>query len=144
MEGDALALCRSACRHIRLDTNRRHFHTMLFCALQVGNLCGASTALLALLKRLACDHCRFLSVDPGGYRVPYTHRADGMACARETLRWAGLWGRRDERQRWFERGEGAKEVELVNDVAFDPGEVRRGAVGFMSMRRTDLPPQTRP
>lgn len=58
-----------------------------FHIVESGNLCGATTILLALLKRAFCPRCPLISVDPGGYR-PVLHRP--MSCARDSLRWAGL------------------------------------------------------
>ena len=61
-----------------------------FGIVESGNLCGASTMLIALLKRRYCPKCRFVSADPGWYRLV---RKQKMTCAADMLTWAGL---RDE------------------------------------------------
>lgn len=61
-----------------------------FGIVESGNLCGASTMLIALLKKRFCPKCRFVSADPGWYRLV---RKQKMTCAADMLTWAGL---RDE------------------------------------------------
>ena len=61
-----------------------------FAIVESGNLCGATTIWLALLKRAFCPACPFYSVDPGLYR---RRVGQPLSCARDSLEWAGL---RDE------------------------------------------------
>lgn len=65
-----------------------------FVVIESGNLCGGTTVMLALLKRIFCPDCPFLSVDPGFARqaVQQAGKTTGerLMCAERTLAWAGL------------------------------------------------------
>ena len=69
-----------------------------FAIVEAGNLCGATTIMLAILKRRWCPTCPLYSLDPGAYRrdvgQPYS-------CARDALAWSGL----------------LEEVELLDDIS---------------------------
>ena len=65
---------------------------------EVGNLCGGATVLFALLKKIFCPACVFLSVDPGDTR-PHTpnnrpgrssQAMENATCHFETLERVGL------------------------------------------------------
>ena len=58
-----------------------------FAIVESGNLCGATTLFLAVLKRAFCRACPIYSIDPGLYR---TGVGQPVTCAGETLEWAGL------------------------------------------------------
>ena len=71
-----------------------------FAIIESGNLCGASTTLLALLRKRFCPRCPFVSTDPGWARVTFA-RPGVFECAANTLRWANL----------------SSEVRLIDDVS---------------------------
>ena len=60
-----------------------------FTIVESGNFCGGTTGYLALLKRLFCPACPFLSLDPGYYRKKRHAR---LSCNVQSLEFAGLRG----------------------------------------------------
>ena len=58
-----------------------------FAIVEAGNLCGATTILLAILKRRLCPSCRLYSLDPGDYRAVM---GQPRTCALKALSWSGL------------------------------------------------------
>jgi len=58
-----------------------------FAMVESGNLCGATTAILALLKLLLCPSCTFMSADPGFFRLV---QGSSLECAAQLLAYAGL------------------------------------------------------
>ena len=90
-----------------------------FTIIESGNLCGATTVMLALLKRHICPTCpKIVSMDPGGYR-----RSQGMtmSCARDAIAWAGVEDDVDLRDELT----ATVEVELpVGFVFLDDGKIR--------------------
>lgn len=90
-----------------------------FALVESGNLCGAMTVLLAILKRQYCPACELHSLDPGSYREVIGQPPD---CAERSLAWAGV---RDEVRLYSDAG-GA--VELgglpVGFIYLDDGKTR--------------------
>ena len=90
-----------------------------FALVESGNLCGAMTVLLAILKRELCPACELHSLDPGSYRAVIGQPPD---CAERSLAWAGV---REEVRLYSDAG-GA--VELgglpVGFIYLDDGKTR--------------------
>ena len=79
---------------IRHDSSRRraafvyaaHNLPQPFAIVESGTLCGATTLLLAALKRAHCPKCPFYSLDPGGFRAT---KGQPLSCARDAIGAAG-------------------------------------------------------
>ena len=79
---------------IRQDSSRRraafvyaaHNLPQPFAIVESGTLCGATTLLLAALKRAHCPTCPFYSLDPGGFRAT---KGQPLSCARDAIAAAG-------------------------------------------------------
>jgi len=105
-----------------------------FTIVESGNLCGATTVMLALLKRHLCPSCRMVSMDPGGYRTDPTVR-EKFTCAADSLQWAGV----SDEVHLVDEITPTVEVELpVGFVFLDDGKIRFSNDPLMTLLEAKL------
>lgn len=103
-----------------------------FSMIELGNLCGGVTILLAVLKRKFCPSCEYLSADPGGFRLD---KGQPFSCARDSVKWAGV----DDQVILFDND--AAELQLSKPLGFvylDGGKLRYFNQPFISRFETEM------